>query len=241
MENQTVKTNDVNQIIKTVTILSIILASLFFGLYKSFRISGTFETPLYFWSVLVFSIIGLIIILLSILFFKSISELISNFKKNKMRKQKDYLNNESKQVSLPEMKEDIRIKREQAQQEKSIEIQEKLKIAIEYTKKEFALYTSIENLIVLCENIKIYAEKGNLENIKSISVQELTVKDLRHFGWNIWNHFETKRNQKEIGLFLKGAFSKALENVKINSLTGNLTVDENEGLIKIIRCLKTYN
>lgn len=131
--------------------------------------------------------------------------------------------------------EEIQKIREQKQQEKNIVVQEKLKIAIGYTKKEFSPYTSVENLEILCENIKIYAEKGNFENIKPINVEELTVKDLRHFGWNIWNHFDTKTKQKQVGLFLKKTFSKALENITIESLIGNLKVDENEGLIKIIK------
>lgn len=147
-------------------------------------------------------------------------------------------------VGIPE-KVDIREKkikeiRENKEKQESLIKEEKLKIAFEYTLEELAPYVSENDMSLLYTNIKLYAENGDFENMKPITVKEVTVKDLKHYGWNLWNHFGIKVNQKNIALFLKKTFEKKMGAIKISSLTRNLPVDGDEGIITIKKSLNEY-
>lgn len=111
--------------------------------------------------------------------------------------------------------------------------EEKLKVAIEYTRKEFSPYVSSTDLERLLSSITLYFEKGNLDNIKAIEIGKLKTIDIYHFGWNIWNYFKIS-NQNDLVVFLKKKFPDVLEQVNDDeTIKKNLKKDELKGIIKI--------
>lgn len=82
--------------------------------------------------------------------------------------------------------------RQEQLQKRALEQEEQIKTAIEYSRKAFVLYTSEEDLEVLLQNLHIYINNLEMEELQPVKVKELTINDLRHFGWNIWNHFRPK-------------------------------------------------
>lgn len=121
---------------------------------------------------------------------------------------------------------------ERKQQEKNLKQQEKENTAIQYTKEKFATYISSEDLIKLCEYIKLYSVKGSFSNIKSIKVDTLSTLDIYHFGWNIWRHFSVGK-QKNMAYFLKHIFAELLKDVEVETIKKHLKDDELKGIIKI--------
>lgn len=117
-------------------------------------------------------------------------------------------------------------------QNKAKEQEEKLNAVLEYTRKCFALYVSDEYLEVLVRNIQMYINKLDTRELKPIKVKELTINDLRHFGWNIWN-FSKPRNQMDIAHFLKIVFPDAFKDTEVDSIKRHLKDDELKGIIKI--------
>ena len=116
-----------------------------------------------------------------------------------------------------------------------IEIQ-KLEIAIQYTKEKFASYTTKEDLIKFCEYIEIYSKQGDFNAIKPIQVNQLKYFDVYHFGWNIWNYFNTPNNripQIKIAEFLKNIFKELLKDVEIHVIKSHLKTAPLKGFIKI--------
>lgn len=117
---------------------------------------------------------------------------------------------------------------------KSKEIEdEKLKIAIEYTKEKFSKYVSDNDLEKLCTYIEFYYEQENLDEVKAIEVKILKTIDIYHFAWNIYYHFNKSINQKELVLFFKRIFPGILENKEENYLVRNLKRAPEKGIIKI--------
>ncbi|MBX9886826.1 MAG: hypothetical protein K2Y30_02705 [Flavobacteriaceae bacterium] len=111
--------------------------------------------------------------------------------------------------------------------------QARIDTAIRYTRQEFALYTSDDDLEQLGKNIIIYAEEINFENIKPVKVKDLSNLDLYHFGWNIWNYFKVSK-QDRAAQFLKLTFADALKDVEEKSIKTHMKDDEQKGIIKII-------
>ena len=122
--------------------------------------------------------------------------------------------------------------RNEQQQNKAKEQEGKTNIALNYTRKSFVLYLSDEHLDILCQNIRIYIDKLNINELQSIKVKELTALDLRHFGWNIWNFFKP-RNQMDIAHFLKTVFPDIFRETEVESIKRHLKDDELKGIIKI--------
>lgn len=155
---------------------------------------------------------------------------ISNKNLEKISEQDAIINPELSKCKIPDKNiEQIR------EQQKNVIInkkQVKIDIAIHYTQKEFALYTTDEDLKLLCDHVMMYAEKLNFENIKPIEVKDLSNLDLYHFGWNIWNHFKPIK-QEEISKLLKKVFL-ALEDIELDSIKSHLKDDPKKGIIKII-------
>ena len=117
-------------------------------------------------------------------------------------------------------------------QKRALEQEEQINTAIEYIKKTFVLYTSEKDLEVLIQNLHIYINNMDLKELKPIKVKELLINDLRHFGWNIWNHFKP-RNQMDIAHFLKDVFPDVFKDAEVESIKGHLRDDEKKGIIKI--------
>jgi hypothetical protein len=112
-------------------------------------------------------------------------------------------------------------------------INKKLECAITYTQITFASYVTDEEILRLCEYIRLYADKQNLNNIKPLKINnQLSAFDLYHFGWNIWNHFRI-RKQDDIALLLKLAFAHILRDVEVETIKKHLKDDERKGIIKI--------
>lgn len=120
---------------------------------------------------------------------------------------------------------------------KAKEQEEKLKIALNYTRKTFAPYVSEGQIEVLCGNLQLYADKLNLEKLRSIKIsKDLSSIDISHFGWNIWNHFSVGK-RIEIAHFLKRVFPDILKDVEVESIKSHLKDDELKGIIKIQKIL----
>ncbi|KAA6300661.1 MAG: hypothetical protein EZS26_003201 [Candidatus Ordinivivax streblomastigis] len=142
-------------------------------------------------------------------------------------------------VIEPPSLEDIR---ETQRQNKVKEQDEKLNIALDYTRESFALYLSDEHLKVLTRNVQIYINKLDAKELKPVKVKELSINDLRHFGWNIWNFFKP-RNQMDIAHFLKIVFPDIFKEAEFDSIKRHLKDDELKGLLRYRRALhslKTY-
>lgn len=122
--------------------------------------------------------------------------------------------------------------RNEQQQNIAKEQEDKLNIALDYTRKSFALYLSDEDLDILCRNVYAYMTKLEEKELKPVKVKELSAIDLRHFGWNIWNYFKP-RNQMDIANLLKIVFPNIFKDVIAESIKSHLKDDELKGIIKI--------
>jgi hypothetical protein len=144
------------------------------------------------------------------------------------------INKITNHITEPASLEDIR--NEQLQR-KAREQEEKLKIALNYTRRTFAPYISDGQIEILCGNIQLYADKLNLEKLRSIKTsKDLSSVDICHFGWNIWNHFNVGK-RIEIAHFLKRVFPDILKDVEVESIKSHLKDDELKGIIKIQKSL----
>jgi hypothetical protein len=124
--------------------------------------------------------------------------------------------------------------RQEQLQKRATEQEEKLNIALEYTRKSFVVYVSDNDLETLLQDIRIYANSLDIKELKSIKVKELTINDLRHFGWNIWNHFKP-RKQEDIAYFLKVVFPDTFKDTEVESIKRHLKDDEKKGVVKIVK------
>ena len=122
--------------------------------------------------------------------------------------------------------------RQEQLEKRALEQEKQINTAIEYARKEFVLYATGADVEVLIQNLHIYINKLELKELKPIKVNELTINDLRHFGWNIWNHFRP-RNQVDIAYFLKAVFPDLFNEAEAESIKRHLKDDEKKGLIKI--------
>lgn len=237
MTNKTINSLKLDEIINYLSYLTFSLIFAIMGrIWMSYKVSiDEFILNSFFF---LFLIVGIIASLAYIDITNSLSERIS-IKINNFLLNKKIIKNQLKEgqqivksaIILEE--ENVNEIVTKTRREEENKKKEKLKVAINYATKVIAPYTTIDDLKLLLSYIKNYSEKGNLENIKPINIKELTVKDLKHFGWNLWNHFDRKVNQENIVLFLKKTFENKIGSIKTSSLKGNLTVDGNQGIIKI--------
>lgn len=136
------------------------------------------------------------------------------------------------EIDIPES--DVSLDDIRNEQQKNIakEQEEMLNIALDYTRKSFALYLSDDDLDILCRNISAYMDKLEEKELKPVKVKGLSALDLRHFGWNIWNYFKP-RNQMDIANLLKIVFPDVFRGVDAVSIKRHLKDDELKGIIKI--------
>jgi hypothetical protein len=156
-----------------------------------------------------------------------------------------YFSNKTKSTTQPTDKTTIHateqlsledIRNEQLQN-KAKEQEEKLNIALNYTRKTFAPYASDGQIEILCGNLRLYSDKLNLEKLRPIKTsKDLTSVDISHFGWNIWNHFNVGK-RIEIVHFLKRVFPDILKDVEVESIKSHLKDEELKGIIKIQKSL----
>lgn len=136
------------------------------------------------------------------------------------------------EIDIPESNVSLDDIRNEQQKNIAKEQEEMLNIALDYTRKSFALYLSDDDLDILCRNIRAYMNRFDEKELKPVKVKELTALDLRHFGWNIWNYFKS-RNQMDIANFLKIVFPNIFKEVEVESIKRHLKDDELKGIIKI--------
>lgn len=133
-------------------------------------------------------------------------------------------------AQLPETA-DVYLIRKTQQQKKLQNESEKLQIALDYTRNQFALYVTDEDLDSLCNAVSLYSKKEEISHHFSVRTSELLTLDLYHFGWNIWNHFNVS-NQEKIAEFLKNVFVE-LHEIDFKTIKSHLKDDEKKGIIKI--------
>jgi hypothetical protein len=137
-------------------------------------------------------------------------------------------------ITEPASLEDIR---NEQLQNRAREREEKLNVALNYTRKTFAPYISDEQIELLCVNLQLYADKLSLEKLRSVKTsKDISSVDISHFGWNIWNHFNVSK-RIEIAHFLKRVFPDILKDVEIESIKSHLKDEELKGIIKIRKSL----
>lgn len=122
----------------------------------------------------------------------------------------------------------------QKQQNESL----KLQIALDYTRNQFALYVTDEDLDTLCNAVSLYSKKEGISNDISVQTKGLTNLDLYHFGWNIWNYFRPIK-QEEISKLLKTVFV-SLDDIDLDSIKSHLKDEPQKGNIKIQENLTDY-
>jgi len=135
------------------------------------------------------------------------------------------------QETIPEPLSFEDIRNEQLQN-RAKEQEEKLNIALKYTRKTFAPYVSDEHIELLCNNVRVYANKLSMETLYPVKTKELLPIDIFHFGWNIWNYFKIGK-QINIAHFLKIVFPNILKDAEIETIKSHLKDDEKKGIIKI--------
>ena len=101
---------------------------------------------------------------------------------------------------------------QQKQQNESV----KLQIALDYSRNQFALYVTDEDLDALCNAVSLYSKNEKIPNDISVHTKELSNLDLYHFGWNIWNYFRPIK-QEEISKLLKIVFV-SLDDIDLDSI-----------------------
>ncbi len=126
------------------------------------------------------------------------------------------------------------IRKNQLQQKQQIE-SEKLQLALDYTRNQFALYIKDEDLDALCDAVNLFSKKEEVPNHISVHTKELTNLDLYHFGWNIWNHFRPIK-QEEVSKLLKNIFV-SLDDIDLESIKSHLKDEPKKGIIKILENL----
>ena len=129
------------------------------------------------------------------------------------------------------------IRKAQLQQKQQIE-NEKLQVAVDYTRNQFALYLKDEDLDALCDAVNLYSVKEDILNNISIYTVDLTNIDLYHFGWNIWNHFRPIK-QEDVSKLLKNVFV-SLDDIDLESIKSHLKDEPKRGIIKIQENLADY-
>ncbi|MCT3812586.1 hypothetical protein HZQ58_09250 [Elizabethkingia anophelis] len=122
------------------------------------------------------------------------------------------------------------IREVQLQEKQQIENQ-KLQIAIDYTRNQFALYVTDESLAAICNSISLYSKQEEIPLHTSVVTKELSNLDLYHFGWNIWNHFKPIK-QERVSKLLKTVFV-SLDNIDVDSIKSHLKDEPKKGIIKI--------
>ncbi|MYY26652.1 hypothetical protein [Elizabethkingia anophelis] len=122
------------------------------------------------------------------------------------------------------------IREVQFQEKQQIENQ-KLQVAIDYTRNQFALYVTDESLAEICKSISLYSKQEEIPSHTSVVTKELSNLDLYHFGWNIWNHFKPIK-QERVSKLLKTVFV-SLDNIDVDTIKSHLKDEPKKGIIKI--------
>ena len=163
--------------------------------------------------------LGISVYCLLTLFIQGFLDIVRNFffpKKEQSRVEVEEPTAEPEPKSM-----DIGAIRVEKQQEKDKDAEDKLAVAIRYTQKTFALYTSDEDIKRLCKYVELYSQKANIANIIPVKVKDLRPIDLYHYGWNIWKHFNVT-DKRKISDFIGEVFSYNLGGTGVHSIYSHL-------------------
>ena len=135
-------------------------------------------------------------------------------------------------IATPES--DVSIEDIRQEQKKNIarEQEDVLNIALDYTRKSFALYLSDEDLEALCWNIRVYMNRLDEKELKSVKVTELSTLDLRHFAWTLLNYSKLM-NHMDIANFFKIFLSDIFTAVVVKSIKRHMKDDALKGTLTI--------
>lgn len=210
-----------------------------------------------FWSITAFSVLiyGIIILFLDVILagIKKILQKRKNSKNNviksvpvnnldvKIEEQKTIINDnssinfneDSQENNLAQTSALVNlesIRKVQLQEKQQIENQ-KLQIAIDYTRNQFALYVTDESLDEICKSISLYSKQEEIPLHTSVVTKELSNLDLYHFGWNLWNHFKPIK-QEQVSKLLKTVFV-SLDDIDVDTIKSHLKDEPKKGIIKI--------
>ena len=210
-----------------------------------------------FWSITAFSVLiyGIIILFLDVILLgiKKILQKRKNLKNNviksvpvnnldeKIEEQETIINDNSSILLDEDPKENTldqtsflanleSIREFQLQEKQQIENQ-KLQVAIDYTRNQFALYVTDESLAEICNSISLYSKQKEIPSHTSVVTKELSNLDLYHFGWNIWNHFKPIK-QEQVSKLLKTVFV-SLDDIDVDTIKSHLKDEPKKGTIKI--------
>jgi len=122
--------------------------------------------------------------------------------------------------------------------------EESIAIFQEYTQKSFGRYISSDEIKKLYGYIELFAKELPLENIIPVQIpkRQINNNDLYHFGWNIWNHFKSHRQdqtQECVVAWLKVVFAN-LNDVEFSTIKGKLKIFDAKSKISIQENILDY-
>ena len=156
-----------------------------------------------------------------------------NWRKNK-KEVKDIVI-ESNNISIEESVHD-KIVRER--------FEESIAVFKEYTQKSFGRYISADEIKMLFVYIELFARGQSIENITPVKAprQHISNNDLYHFGWNLWNHFKSNREdqtQECVVTWLKSVFTNLID-VEFSTIKGKLKIFDAKSKITIQENISDY-
>ena len=214
-----------------------------FEAFKSTFVSMEAYIPLVFmyfialFGIIIAAYLSLDVLLMDLVRLHSSKSLIRTFYWNKkadslsVNETSESIIKQESALSLDEIK---RVQRESKEKEQAA----KWDIAFNYTRNCFALYVSDEHIDVLCKNMQFFFDKTscdylNSDNLHPLDIDKtLSVSDLRHFGWNIKNHFKSGL-RIDVAHFLKKVFPEIFKDAEINTIKSHLKDEAQKGIIKI--------
>lgn len=196
------------------------------------------------------NLVFIIIFIVGLVFFISYLEVIQKVIPPLFKRQEQVIDNqdiipESDTVEIVEPEEfienetplinELDVIREKHNLEEQQRKEQLLETAIQYTQETFAPYTSDENIAIICQAVTDYMNGMEVVAPKSVTIKGLSNGDLFHFGWNIWNRFQSVRGKKQedIAVFLKIVFKNSLADIEMQTIKKKLTFNQGKYKIKL--------
>lgn len=122
--------------------------------------------------------------------------------------------------------------------------EQSIAIFADYTKLAFNDKLSGEDIERLCSYAEQFAKEEELKNIAPIKVlsRKISNNDLYHYGWNLWNHFRSYRDDRRqecVVAWLKTVFDN-LSAIETSTVKGKLTIFDSKCNITIQKNISDY-
>lgn len=122
--------------------------------------------------------------------------------------------------------------------------EQSITIFADYTKHAFNDKLSGEDFERLCSYAEMFAKEEELKNIVPIKVlsRKISNNDLYHYGWNLWNHFRSYRDDRRqecVVAWLKTVFANLAE-IETSTVKGKLTIFDSKCNITIQKNISDY-